>query len=70
MAKRVRKLRCPICRNQVKDSDPEFPFCSARCRTIDLGRWASDHYVVSTPMRDTDEGAPRTDPGSTGSDDD
>ena len=69
MAKRVCKLRCPICKNQVKDSDPEFPFCSVRCRTIDLGRWASDQYVVSTPMRDSDEGAPQIDPG-TGSDDD
>jgi endogenous inhibitor of DNA gyrase (YacG/DUF329 family) len=55
MAKRTVKLRCPICKNPVKSSDPDFPFCSERCRTIDLGKWASGQYVVSSPLRDTDE---------------
>jgi uncharacterized protein len=55
MAHRVIQLRCPICKTPVKNSDPEFPFCSTRCRTIDLGRWASGHYVVSSPVRDADE---------------
>ena len=32
--------------------DPEFPFCSERCRLIDLGKWASGAYVVSTPITD------------------
>ena len=31
-------------------SEPEFPFCSERCRLIDLGKWASGTYVVSTPL--------------------
>lgn len=30
--------------------DPEFPFCSARCRLIDLGNWAAERYVISTPL--------------------
>ncbi|MGA8199526.1 MAG: DNA gyrase inhibitor YacG, partial [Candidatus Sulfotelmatobacter sp.] len=42
--KRTLKLRCPICKKVVKSSDPEFPFCSDRCRTIDLGKWASGAY--------------------------
>jgi endogenous inhibitor of DNA gyrase (YacG/DUF329 family) len=25
---------------------PEFPFCSARCRLIDLGRWLGEGYVI------------------------
>jgi endogenous inhibitor of DNA gyrase (YacG/DUF329 family) len=25
---------------------PEWPFCSARCRTIDLGRWLGEQYRV------------------------
>jgi endogenous inhibitor of DNA gyrase (YacG/DUF329 family) len=25
---------------------PEFPFCSARCRLIDLGRWLGESYVI------------------------
>jgi hypothetical protein len=52
--KRVRSLRCPICRKIVFKSEPEFPFCSDRCRTIDLGKWASGAYVVSTPMSESD----------------
>jgi endogenous inhibitor of DNA gyrase (YacG/DUF329 family) len=35
--------------------DPEFPFCSERCRLIDLGKWASGAYVVSSPVRDTSD---------------
>ncbi|HVP64391.1 MAG TPA: DNA gyrase inhibitor YacG, partial [candidate division Zixibacteria bacterium] len=38
-------LRCPTCRKLVLRTDPEFPFCSERCRTIDLGKWASGGYV-------------------------
>ena len=55
MPKPTVKLRCPICKNPVTSSDPEFPFCSERCRTIDLGKWASGQYVISSPLRDTDE---------------
>jgi endogenous inhibitor of DNA gyrase (YacG/DUF329 family) len=36
----------------VLASDPEFPFCSERCRIIDLGKWASGGYVISTPLND------------------
>ncbi|HEY1185887.1 MAG TPA: DNA gyrase inhibitor YacG [Bryobacteraceae bacterium] len=37
-------------KKEVELGDPEFPFCSERCRTIDLGNWASDKYVISTPL--------------------
>jgi len=49
------KLRCPICKKQVKSADPDFPFCSERCRLIDLGKWASGDYVIPAPLTDTDE---------------
>ena len=52
--KRTRSLRCPICRKIVLKSEPEFPFCSERCRTIDLGKWASGGYVVSSPLSDAE----------------
>ncbi|MBV8207960.1 MAG: DNA gyrase inhibitor YacG [Acidobacteria bacterium] len=45
-------LRCPACRKLVTRGDAEFPFCSERCRTIDLGKWASGGYVISTPVTD------------------
>jgi endogenous inhibitor of DNA gyrase (YacG/DUF329 family) len=54
--KRMLRLRCPICKKEVKSTDPEFPFCSRRCRTIDLGKWASGGYVVSSPVADAEEG--------------
>ncbi len=54
--KRAVKLKCPICKKPVKSTDAEFPFCSERCRTIDLGKWASGEYVVSSPVTDAEEG--------------
>lgn len=43
-------MQCPICKKAVP-SDGEFlPFCSGRCRIIDLGNWASEKYVISTPV--------------------
>lgn len=42
-------MKCPICRKEVKADDPEMPFCSERCRVIDLGNWAMEKYVISEP---------------------
>jgi hypothetical protein len=46
-------MNCPICRKKVARGNPDFPFCSERCRIIDLGNWASGKYVVSTPLTST-----------------
>lgn len=54
--KRALKLKCPICKKAVQAKDPDFPFCSDRCRLIDLGKWASGGYVISSPVSDADEG--------------
>src|SRR5262245_62159929 len=49
-AKTIR--RCPQCRRETSWKDnPWKPFCSERCRMIDLGRWASEEYRV--PMTET-----------------
>lgn len=50
--KRTIRVKCPICRKPVRRIDPDFPFCSERCRAIDLGKWASGDYIVSSPVRD------------------
>ena len=42
-------MKCPICKKEVQLDNPEMPFCSERCRIIDLGNWASEKYVISTP---------------------
>ncbi len=52
-SKRSIKLKCPICKQPVEVAAPDFPFCSERCRLIDLGRWASGAYVISSPITDT-----------------
>jgi endogenous inhibitor of DNA gyrase (YacG/DUF329 family) len=42
--------RCPICSQRFAvatiDDLPSFPFCSDRCRLIDLGRWADGVYAI------------------------
>lgn len=43
-------MRCPICRKEVARTDPYMPFCGERCQLIDLGNWASEKYVISTPV--------------------
>ena len=45
---------CPICKKSVPLSGPEMPFCSERCRLIDLGNWSAEKYVISTPLRPSD----------------
>jgi endogenous inhibitor of DNA gyrase (YacG/DUF329 family) len=34
---------------------PSFPFCSQRCRLIDLGRWLGENYHVPAEATDADE---------------
>lgn len=53
--KRAVQLRCPTCKAPVNRQDPEFPFCGERCRLIDLGKWASGKYVISSPVQDISE---------------
>jgi uncharacterized protein len=50
-------VRCPICKKLVPIDSPEMPFCSERCRIIDLGNWASEKYSipVSDPQNELDE---------------
>ena len=50
------KHRCPICKRATdSELDKDFPFCSERCRLLDLGAWASEKYVVSDPIFDEAE---------------
>ena len=48
--------KCPIC---GKPTQPAFaPFCSARCRDVDLNRWLSGAYRVETNDAPDDDSAP------------
>ena len=50
-------VRCPQCgREVVWGSEAPFrPFCGERCRTMDLGSWASEHYVLPEPVTASDD---------------
>jgi len=39
-------MKCPICRKEVAEGAPDYPFCSERCRLTDLGNWASETYRI------------------------
>jgi len=45
-------LHCPTCGMLVTPKDEDFPFCSDRCRKIDLGKWAMGAYKISSPVID------------------
>lgn len=49
-----------MCRKAVQRSADSFPFCSERCRLIDLGKWAEGDYRIAgdpaTVPDDFDEG--------------
>ncbi|MCC6156577.1 MAG: DNA gyrase inhibitor YacG [Deltaproteobacteria bacterium] len=43
-----KNLRCPVCERPTRfEDEPLGPFCSERCRLIDLGAWASGSYRVA-----------------------
>jgi hypothetical protein len=50
-------MKCPTCKkNEVDLTAPEFPFCSERCRLIDLGNWASGKYVIPGRAAEKEDG--------------
>lgn len=53
------RYTCPTCRNTIEVKqriDAHFrPFCTERCKLIDLGRWFNEEYRVSDPLQGSDE---------------
>ncbi len=48
MPSQKRTVRCPQCRKPALWSDnPHRPFCSERCKLLDLGAWADEDYRVA-----------------------
>ena len=45
--------KCPTCKQGVGPDGKYFPFCSERCRLIDLGRWLDGKYQI--PVEEPDE---------------
>lgn len=55
-----RQVRCPNCGGDVlwAPENPWRPFCSERCKQIDLGAWASESYRITGQVSDDEAGAP------------
>ncbi|MCA3130892.1 MAG: DNA gyrase inhibitor YacG [Betaproteobacteria bacterium] len=51
-----RLVPCPCCGKTAlwSPANPWRPFCSERCKTVDLGAWASETYRI--PVQERDEG--------------
>ena len=47
------KVKCPTCRQRTEWEDNPFrPFCSERCKLIDLGAWAKGEYIIEGTLDD------------------
>ena len=45
------KIKCPTCKRLGEwFAGPFGPFCSKRCKLVDLGKWFSEEHVVSKPL--------------------
>ena len=56
------KIKCSQCGTEYKfiyqkgiPLPPNFPFCSKRCKSIDLGKWLNEEYRISTPISDNED---------------
>ena len=61
-------MKCPICgRRSAPQELPDgqrspYPFCSERCRLVDLGRWLDGRYQIPADPDDRDESDPPATP--------
>ncbi len=50
----IRPQTCPICGKELAPEaaaeSPHFPFCSERCRLVDLYRWSEGQYAIVDPL--------------------
>lgn len=53
-------LSCNICKNpiELRPANPHFPFCSPRCKDVDLGRWLAEEYRVPVTQDATERSLP------------
>jgi endogenous inhibitor of DNA gyrase (YacG/DUF329 family) len=46
-------VKCPVCRAEVAwEGNPFRPFCSERCKTLDLGAWLTESYRIPAEQAD------------------
>ncbi|HEX9101281.1 MAG TPA: DNA gyrase inhibitor YacG [Polyangia bacterium] len=44
----MKAVRCPTCKKDVAPDAKSFPFCSERCRLVDLGNWLDGRYRIAS----------------------
>jgi endogenous inhibitor of DNA gyrase (YacG/DUF329 family) len=55
--KKITIVHCPLCKKETKWEGNVFrPFCSERCRLLDLGKWASEDYRIPGEKKDIPDG--------------
>ncbi|KZN13250.1 DNA gyrase inhibitor YacG [Marinomonas sp. TW1] len=57
MIENKRLVTCPTCQTKSawSNDNPDRPFCSARCKLIDLGEWANESYAIPQQTSEEDE---------------
>ena len=52
--------RCPTCRREAapRTENRFFPFCSERCKLVDLGKWLGEEYRVPSKPEEDEDGTP------------
>ncbi len=50
----ARPGKCPICKGRAWRGLPAYPFCSNRCRLVDLNKWLGEDYRISRPIEMSD----------------
>lgn len=49
---KLANIRCPVCKNRGDWFATDFgPFCSKRCRLVDLGKWLGEEHAITEPLR-------------------
>jgi endogenous inhibitor of DNA gyrase (YacG/DUF329 family) len=54
----MKNVRCPICEKRMDAHEPkewpDLPFCSNRCKMVDLSRWLGGEYRIESPVAKED----------------
>jgi endogenous inhibitor of DNA gyrase (YacG/DUF329 family) len=55
------QIICPVCKRKTTwEENPWRPFCSERCKFLDLGKWVSEEYRIPGEMNEAEEEEKKT----------
>jgi len=57
----VMMIKCPRCGKEAAvENNPYRPFCSDRCKLVDLGKWISEKYTISNAAPESEDELPKS----------